>query len=100
MQALSRGSPDAVLRCRCKVILGLVQGKSPTIIAAGGLCSASQVYRVAHRFLGQGLAGLADRREDNGEHKVTERLFRKMVFGEGEACRASLDMIPGGRSSC
>src|SRR5208337_3576147 len=72
MEALSRGSPDAVLRCRCKVILGLVQGKSPTIIAAGGLYSASQVYRVAHRFLGQRLAGLADRREDNGENKVTE----------------------------
>ena len=72
MQSLSRGSPDAVLRCRCKVILDLVQGKSPTTIAAGGLCSAFQVYRVAHRFLDQGPAGLADRREDNGENKVTE----------------------------
>jgi len=72
MQALSRGASDAVLRCRCKVIMALVQGKSPTTIARGGLCSASQVYRVAERFVGQGLAGLADRREDNGENKVTE----------------------------
>ena len=72
MRALGRGSPDAVLRCRCKVILALVQGKSPTTIAAGGLCSSSQVYRAAHRFLGEGLAGLPDRREDNGENKVTE----------------------------
>jgi len=72
MEALSRGSPDAVLRCRCKVILGLLQGSSPTTIAAGGLCSSSQVHRVAHRFVGQGLAGLADRPEDNGENKVTE----------------------------
>src|SRR5208337_2770323 len=72
MEALSRGSPDAVLRCRCKVILGLVQGSSPTTIAAGGFCSSSQVYRVAHRFVGQGLAGLADRSEDNGENKVIE----------------------------
>ena len=72
MEALSRGSSDAVLRCRCKVILGLVQGSSPTTIAAGGLCSSSQVYRVAHRFVGQGLAGLADRPEDNGENEVTE----------------------------
>ena len=55
-RTLSRGSPDAVLRCRCKVILALVQGKSPTAIAEGGLCSASQVYRVAHRFLDQGPA--------------------------------------------
>jgi transposase len=72
MQALSRGSPDGVLRCRCKVVLALVQGKSPTTISKGGLCSASQVYRVAHRFLDQGPAGLADRREGNGEGKVTE----------------------------
>jgi len=72
LQALSRGSPDAVLRCRCKVILALVQGKSPTTIAKGGLCSASQVYRVAARFLDSGPAGLADQRENNGENKVTE----------------------------
>src|SRR5271157_4989110 len=79
LRALSRGSPDAVLRCRCKVILALVQGKSPTTIAAGGLCSASQVYRVADRFVGQGLAGLADRREDNGENKVTETYESELV---------------------
>jgi transposase len=72
MRAMSRGSRDAVLRCRCKVILALVQGKSPTAIAAGGLCSASQVYRVAHRFLEQGPQGLPDRREDNGQNKITE----------------------------
>jgi len=72
MKALSRGSPDAVLRCRCKVILALVQGKSPTTIRDGGLCSSSQVYRIAHRFIHQGPQGLPDRREDNGENKVTE----------------------------
>jgi transposase len=72
LQALSRGSPDAVLRCRCKVIVAVVQGKSPTTIAKGGLCSASQVYRVAARFRDAGPAGLADQREDNGQNKVTE----------------------------
>jgi transposase len=60
------------MRCRCKIILGLVQGKTPTMIAQGGLCAKSQVYRVANRFIEQGLVGLADRREDNGENKVTE----------------------------
>jgi transposase len=30
------------------------------------------VYRVAHRFVQEGLVGLGDRREDNGEEKVTE----------------------------
>ena len=60
------------MRCRCKVILGLVQGKTPTMISQGGLCAKSQVYRVAARFIEHGLVGLADRREDNGENKITE----------------------------
>ena len=68
----SRHAPCAVLRCRCKVIVSLVQGKSPTTLACGGLCSGSQVYRVAQRFVEQGPAGMADQREDNGDHKINE----------------------------
>lgn len=79
MRAMSRGSRDAVLRCRCKVILALVQGKSPTTIQRGGLCSSSQVYRVAHRFIEQGPQGLPDRREDNGENKVTEPYEQELL---------------------
>ena len=60
------------MRCRCKAVLALVQGKTPTTIADGGLCSRAQVYRVADRFVEQGLAGLVDAREDNGENKITE----------------------------
>ena len=30
------------------------------------------MYRVADRFIEHGLVGLADRREDNGENKVTD----------------------------
>jgi transposase len=72
MRSRSRHATSAVLRCRCKVIVNLVQGKSPTKLVAGGLCSESQVYRVAERFVEQGLAGMADQREDNGEHKINE----------------------------
>ncbi|MGO9918863.1 MAG: helix-turn-helix domain-containing protein, partial [Isosphaeraceae bacterium] len=61
----------AGMRCRCKSVLALVQGKTPTMIAQGGLCAKSQVYRIAERFITKGLAGLADRREDNGERKIT-----------------------------
>jgi transposase len=68
----SMRASNGVMRCRCKVILGLVRGKTPTIIAQGGLCAKSQVYRIAYRFIEHGLVGLADRREDNGENKVTE----------------------------
>lgn len=41
------------------------------MIARGGLGAKSQVYRVAGRFLTRGPAGLADRREDNGQPKIT-----------------------------
>jgi len=71
-RSFAKGSPDAGLRCRCKIVLALVRGNSPQAVAAMGLASQSQVYRVAHRFLEGGLAGLADRREDNGDAKVTE----------------------------
>ena len=67
----SMRASDAVMRCRCKIVLGLVQGKTPTMIAQGGLCAKSQVYRVADRFIEHGPVGLADRREDNGESKST-----------------------------
>jgi transposase len=63
---------DGVMRCRCKIILNLVRGKTPTMIAHGGLCAKSQVYRVAERFIERGLVGLADGREDNGETKATD----------------------------
>jgi transposase len=41
------------------------------MIARGGLCAKSHVYRIAGRFIALGLTGLADQREDNGERKVT-----------------------------
>src|SRR2546425_1412164 len=72
IRARGKHAPGAVLRCRCKAIVGLIQGKSPTMLAAGGLCSTSQVYRVAKRFVEHGLTGLADGREDNGDHKINE----------------------------
>jgi transposase len=75
----SQRSGVAVCRLRCKIILGLVQGKTPTQMAVGGLCSASQVYRVAHLFLDEGLPGMADKREDNGPHKVTARYVAQLL---------------------
>jgi transposase len=72
-------SGDAVCRFRCKIILGLVQGKSPSRLASGGLCAESQAYRVAHLFLAQGLRGMADKREDNGEHKVNARYVSELL---------------------
>jgi len=63
---------DPVLRNHCKIILSLVRGNGARAIAKSGLCSSSQVYRVAQRFVEDGLPGLADQREDNGTTKADE----------------------------
>jgi transposase len=72
LRSYAKGSPDAGLRVRCKMILALVRGSTPTVILRSRMASSSQVYEVMHRFIDQALLGLADRREDNGESKVTE----------------------------
>jgi len=71
MRSLAKGSPDAVLRVRCKVIIALVQGNSPGKIHETKLASKSQVYRVIERFQEDRLAGLVDRREDNGDSQIS-----------------------------
>lgn len=63
---------DVTLRNHCKIILSLVAGNGARAIAKSRLCSSSQVYRVAERFVEQGPPGLVDQREDNGETKADE----------------------------
>jgi putative transposase len=75
------------LRCHSKIILSLVQGNIPAAIAKSGLCSASQLYRVARRFLEEGLSGMADRREDNGQVKVTEAYEAELLEVLGKSPR-------------
>lgn len=72
LRTFAKRSPVAGIRCRSKIVLGLVQGRSAQQIHLGGLCSVSQVYRVAERFVEEGLLAVGDRREDNGAAKVTE----------------------------
>jgi transposase len=80
LRRFARNAKDAGLRCRCKIILALVQGKTPTIIAQCGLGAKSQVYRVAERFVTEGLVGLADKREDNGTRKITPAYERELLL--------------------
>ena len=72
LRAMAKGNSDAAFRCRCQIVIGLVQGTPVATIQSVLQCSSSQVYRVAHRFIEQSEAGLADRREDNGELKADE----------------------------
>jgi transposase len=65
-------SVDAELRTRCQILRNLVRGESPTVIANILGVARSQVYRVAHQVLEEGVEGLCDRRAKNGELKVRE----------------------------
>jgi transposase len=72
IRSYAKGSPDAGLRMRCKIVLALARGNSPADLIRSHMAASSLVYEVMHRFIDQMLLGLADRREDNGESKVTE----------------------------
>jgi hypothetical protein len=50
----------AGMRRRCKLILAILQGKTPTMIAQRGQCAKSQVCRAAERFIECGVTELAD----------------------------------------
>jgi transposase len=83
LNAESMVSGDAGWRMRCKIIRNLVRGEAPTTIARLLGCSRSQVYRVAQRFLELGPEGLVDRREDNGDAKVSEDYVGCLLAAEG-----------------
>lgn len=70
---------DAGMRVRCKIVLALIQGSSPAAVVRSRMISSSLVYQVMHRFIEQGLLGLADRREDNGETKITEEYEAELL---------------------
>lgn len=78
-RSYAKGSPDAGLRVRCKIILALVRGNPPVDLIRSRMAASSLVYQVMHRFIDQGLLGLADRREDNGDPKVTEEYEAEML---------------------
>lgn len=66
-------------RFRCKVILGLAQGKTPSQLVSVGMFAGSRVYLTAHLFSDEGLRGMADKREDNGEQKVNARYASQLL---------------------
>ena len=75
----SMSGRDAWLRIRCKIVRNLARGESATKIHQILGCSRSQVYRVAHRFLENGIVELVDHREDNGPTKVSEEYAREVL---------------------
>ena len=72
LRRLRRQTKDKGLAVRCQIVLLVAKGRRRADVAEGVGCSASWVNRVVARFRDHGVAGLLDRREDNGQTKLDE----------------------------
>ena len=72
LRRVRRETKDKGLADRCQVVLLAGKGRSRPHIAEAVGCSVSWVGRVLARFRDCGVAGLYDRREDNGTLKLDE----------------------------
>jgi transposase len=72
----SRRTQDARYRTRCLIVLRSGEGWSVRRVAQALSCSISTVSKTRRRFEVWGLAGLIDRREDNGDRKSDERYIQ------------------------
>lgn len=75
LRKLQRKTNDKGLAMRCRVVLLWGERLSREKIAEMAGCSVSWVDRVVRRFGHHGVAGLLDRREDNGQTKLDERFL-------------------------
>jgi transposase len=75
LRRLHRKTRDKGLAMRCRIVLLWSQGTFRFDIANAVGCSVSWVNRVIRRFGDHGVAGLEDRREDNGQTKLDERFL-------------------------
>ena len=72
LEKRARSCKDAKLKTRYLIVLNLADQRSPTETARALKVSRTTVYRVEARFRQWGEAGLVDRREENGQRKLTE----------------------------
>ncbi len=72
LRRMRRQTHDKALAARCQFVLLTAKGRDRAAVAEGVGCSVSWVNRVVARFRDLGVAGLLDRREDNGQTKLDE----------------------------
>ena len=78
LRKLHRQTNDKGLAARCQIVLLWGEGALRFEIARAVGLSVSWVDRVIGRFRDHGVAGLHDRREDNGQTKVDEEYLAKL----------------------
>jgi len=72
LRRLRRETRDKGLATRCQIVLLVAKGRRRADVAESLGCSVSWVNRVVARYDACGVAGLLDRREDNGTTKADE----------------------------
>src|SRR4029077_19815157 len=70
---------DAELRTRYLIVIHLLEGQTVTWISRTLKISRNTVYRAKQRYEMEGEPGLFDRRDENGERKVTEEFLERLV---------------------
>jgi transposase len=78
LRKLRRETRDKGLYRRCQVVLLAAKGRARALIAEAVGYSVSWVDRVLRRFRDQGVVGLVDHREDNGQSKLDDAFLRKL----------------------
>jgi transposase len=78
LRKLRQETDDKGLAIRCQIVLLWSESKAWFDIAEALGCSLSWVGRVIRRFRDHGVAGLYDRREDNGQIKLDEHYLAKL----------------------
>ncbi len=75
-----RKSRDTIEVTRCRILLLLDDGLSPSEVAQHLVCDRSLVYKTVYRFDEHGEDGLADRRLLSKPRKVTPELLSRLLF--------------------
>src|SRR5919204_2407218 len=70
---------DAALRVRYLIVLHTAEGCGRRSIARMLKCSPRTVDKARRRYREEGVAGLVDRRGDNGQAKVTDAYAAKLL---------------------
>lgn len=79
LRRVRRATRDSGLATRCQIVLHAGRGRSSRVIAEAVGCHRSWASRVINRFVEDGLAGLLDRREDNGDQKLSEAFLGRLI---------------------
>lgn len=78
LRRMRNATADKGLAMRCQIVLRAAKGRLRKEVADGVGCSVSWVDRVLARWRELGIAGLADRREDNGQLKLDEAYLARL----------------------